>query len=572
MSALDGLVIRFLFASAGCLGAGLAVWGVVSLGRRWLPALAMQRAHWLLGQLGIAATFFALLAPQAQRAQVLPVFEVDVARAALVAPVAAAPHAVPGERMPDSGDTRSLLAWAAWAWLVVYVLGLALTLARLRRGHRSLDRLARLGERLPGQGGTPDIIEVDAPIPPMLVGLFRPRLLLPRALRAGDPLQRELIVAHEVTHWRRGDLRWLMASTVLQALFWFNPAMRMLRARLAWAQELGCDRDVLDGRPVAQRKAYATALAAQLRLQQRAAHTVLAFGARAPDTLAARVELIRSPASHRHALGVRCAALAALALAFAANLALQPALAWSSHPSGLDCTIMLDAASGAVLVEEGDCGVRATPVSTFNIAVSLMGYDSGILRDQHAPALPFREGYADWLPSWRGTTDPASWIGNSTVWYTQQVTSRLGEARLRDYVRRFGYGNGDLTGGLAESWLGSSLQISPREQVDFLRKVARRELPVSAHAYDMTAQLLRLPPFENGWQVHGKTGTASGRLADGREDPQQSYGWFVGWASQGDKTVVFARMVLGARQPGRAAGPRLRDAFLRDLPAKLAAI
>lgn len=571
MTALDQLVIRFLFASAGCLAAGLAVWGAALLARRLLPTIGMQRSTWLLAQVAIAATFVLLLLP-AQQAHMLPVFEVDVSTALGGAHAEPAPSDKAG--LPQAGaPQRSLLAWCASAWLLAYVGGLAWMLARLWHGQRALVRLTRLGIRdMRSDADIPAIIEVDAPIPPMLVGPIKPRLLLPRSLRELDPLQRELIVAHELTHWRRRDLWWLTAGAVLQALCWFNPVMRMLREKLSWAQELGCDRDVLRGRPQAQRRAYAAALVAQLRLQHHAVHAALAFGGVTPDTLAARVALIRAPGAARHAGVARCIGLAILVLAFGVNLALQPALAWSSRPANLDCTIMLDAASGARVVEQGDCGVRATPASTFNIAVSLMGYDAAILRDAHAPALPFKRGYTDWQPAWRATTDPTSWIRNSTVWYAQQVTGRLGADGLQDYVRRFDYGNQDLSGGPTTAWISSSLQISPIEQAAFLRKIVNRELPVSAHAYDMTSTLLRLPALSNGWDVYAKTGTALLTGPDGAEDADRSYGWFVGWAVKDGRTIVFTRMVLAPRHPDRSAGPMLKEAFLRELPARLDAL
>ena len=566
MTAPDQLAIRFLFASLGCLAAGLAVWGAAGLARRSLPALGMQRSTWLLAQLAIAATFLLLLAPPGQQVNMLPVFEVDVSAATSLGAAQSAPDA--GAVMPGAGTgQRSWLAWLAWAWVLAYVAGLAWMLGRLWHGQRMLERLVQGGARR--GAALPAVIEVDAPIPPMLVGPFRPRLLLPLSLRDMPPLQRELIVAHELTHWRRRDLWWLTVGAMLQALCWFNPAMRRLRQQLSWAQELGCDRDVLRGRPQAERRAYAAALVAQLRMQHHAAPGVLAFGGTNPDTMAARVELIRAPGAARHALVSRGAGLAVLALAFAGNLALQPALAWTGAPSRLDCTIMLDAASGARLVEQGDCGARVTPASTFNIAVSLAGFDAGILHDAHSPALPFRQGYADWLPAWRTTTDPTGWIRNSTVWYAQQVTTRLGLDGLQSYMRRFDYGNGDLSGGVAEAWIGSSLQISPREQAQFLAKLVRRELGVSPHAYDMTASLLRLPTLPNGWEVHAKTGTAYLVPPDGALDPNLAYGWFVGWASKDGRTVVFARMVLEPRQERGAAGPLLKQAFLRELPAKL---
>lgn len=571
MTALDQLAIRFLFASAGCLAAGLAVWGATRLARRALPALGMQRSTWLLGQVAIAATFVLLLAPPAQQAPMHPVFEVDVSAAAAGLPAALAPSGFASGMPASITGERSWLAWLAWGWVSIYACGLAWVLGRLWRRQRIVQRLMRCGAPQ-AHPARPAVIEVDAPIPPMLVGPFKPRLLLPRGLRDIDPLQRELIVAHELTHWRRGDLWWLTLGAALQALCWFNPAMRLLREKLTWAQELGCDRDVLRGRPQAERRAYAAALVAQLRMQHHAVSGALAFGGVSPDTLAARVELIRAPGAPRHAAWARGAGLATLALAFAGNLALQPALAWNSHPTTLDCTLMLDAANGARLVEQGDCGVRATPASTFNIAVSLVGYDAGILVDAHTPALPFKPGYIDWLPAWRTTTDPTSWIRNSTVWYAQQVTARLGLDGLQSYVGRFGYGNQDLSGGVTDAWIGSSLQISAQEQAAFLRKVVNRELGLSPQAYDTTATLLRLPTLPNGWDVYAKTGTAVLDQPKGSQDPPRSYGWFVGWASKEGRTIVFARMTLDRERPDRAAGPLLKEAFLRELPSRLDAL
>nr|WP_266350850.1 class D beta-lactamase [Kaistia dalseonensis] len=243
-----------------------------------------------------------------------------------------------------------------------------------------------------------------------------------------------------------------------------------------------------------------------------------------------------------------------------------------SAAAGTVCTIVADARTGKTLLEEGRCDQRITSASTFKIAISLMGYDAGILKDAHHPALPFKKGYADWLPIWRQTTDPSSWMKNSVVWYSQQVTQALGEARFRDYVRAFDYGNQDVSGdpgkndGLTRSWLSSSLKISPVEQVAFLRKVVNRELPVSAYAIEMTAQLTALD-VAGGWDIHGKTGAGRATKADGT--PGNAQGWFVGWATKGDRTLVFARQVEDEKTEAVSPGIRTRDAMLKELPAML---
>jgi beta-lactamase class D len=226
------------------------------------------------------------------------------------------------------------------------------------------------------------------------------------------------------------------------------------------------------------------------------------------------------------------------------------------------CTAVADAASGVVVKQEGACDRPVTPASTFKIALSLMGYDSGYLVDEHLPALPFHEGYVAWDPSWKATTDPTSWIRNSVVWYSQQLTEWLGDDRFRRYVTAFRYGNQDVSGGLTKAWLSSSLRISPLEQLAFLEKVVERRLPVNAHAYDMTSRILSLGTLANGWSVHGKPGT--GTAPSGR-----ACGWFVGWAEKGGKRFVFARLIEDEKPETVRAGLRAREAFLRELPALL---
>ncbi|HEY3599892.1 MAG TPA: class D beta-lactamase [Paraburkholderia sp.] len=239
------------------------------------------------------------------------------------------------------------------------------------------------------------------------------------------------------------------------------------------------------------------------------------------------------------------------------------------------CTAVADGMTGKMLLQNGECDTRVTPASTFKIAISLMGYDSDVLKDEHSPALPFHEGYAAWNPVWRTTTDPASWIRNSVVWYSQQVTTRLGDDRFQRYVTEFRYGNENVSGdpgkhnGLTRAWLNSSLKISPREQLVFMHGIVSRQLPVSAHAYEMTANITAVRTLANGWDIHGKTGTGFPTEANGTEDSNHAYGWFVGWASKGERTLTFVRLVQDDDRHPVVAGIRARDALMNDLPAIL---
>jgi beta-lactamase class D len=235
------------------------------------------------------------------------------------------------------------------------------------------------------------------------------------------------------------------------------------------------------------------------------------------------------------------------------------------------CTAVADAATGEMLKQEGTCDTRATSASTFKIAISLMGFDAGFLKDAHTPALPFEEGFIDWNPALRSTTDPAKWMKDSVVWYSQQITRAIGKERFGQYVREFQFGNEDVSGdpgkdnGLTNAWLSSSLEISSLEQLTFLQKIVRRELPVISHAFEMTRTLVDIGVQPSGWHVYGKTGAGASKNPDGTVAMGQPWGWFVGWATKGDRAVVFARLTKDTERPSGPPGLAARDAVLRDL-------
>jgi beta-lactamase class D len=267
--------------------------------------------------------------------------------------------------------------------------------------------------------------------------------------------------------------------------------------------------------------------------------------------------------------------LARLSVCLAAMLALTGALQCPATQAGATCTVLSDATTGKLLHQEGNCAERVTPASTFKIALALMGYDAGFLTDEHLPALPFHEGYVDYVPSWKATTDPTSWIKNSVVWYSQQLTEWLGEERFRHYVEAFHYGNADVTGdparhdGLTHAWLSSSLRISPLEQLDFLHVIVTRQLPVSARAYELTNRITAVGELPGGWQVHGKSGNGARVNADGTVDHSRQIGWFVGWASKGQRVLAFARCIQDDGPQPESVAKRAREGMLRDLPALL---
>lgn len=190
---------------------------------------------------------------------------------------------------------------------------------------------------------------------------------------------------------------------------------------------------------------------------------------------------------------------------------------------------------------------QISPCSTFKIPLSLMGYDAAILKDEVDPIWEFQEGYDDWLPFWRAPQSPLSWMKYSCVWYSKILSLELGLQKIQNYLVAIEYGNQDASGGLAAPgpldpfWINSSLEISPKEQVDFLQKILRNQLPFSPKAMQMTKVLIFKEELPGGWKLFGKTGWSGSDVA--KDGKTLEHGWFIGWIEKEDHFYPFAYLI-----------------------------
>ena len=89
-------------------------------------------------------------------------------------------------------------------------------------------------------------ISTRSRLEPGVFGIFRPVLVLPEGI--GEYLttdQLESIVAHELCHVRRHDNLAAAFHMVVEAIFWFHPAVWWIGERMAEERERACDEEVL---------------------------------------------------------------------------------------------------------------------------------------------------------------------------------------------------------------------------------------------------------------------------------------------------------------------------------------
>jgi beta-lactamase class D len=261
--------------------------------------------------------------------------------------------------------------------------------------------------------------------------------------------------------------------------------------------------------------------------------------------------------------------LSALALLLGAG---APALA------AAQCTIVIDSRGGVALMETGDCQRQVTPASTFKVPLAAIAHEEGIVTGLHAPVWTWRKGEVAWGgDAWRGDIDPQTWLDRSVVWYSQRIARELGQDRLTKLTRRIGFGNADFSGdpgqnnGLERAWIASSLLVSPHEQAVFLTRLLARDLPLTDASMALVEDAMPQFAATDGWTLHGKTGGAYPRKADGSFDRTRGWGWFVGWAERGAgdsaERLVFVRMIQEENGAKGSPGKRVQARFVKEWPA-----
>jgi beta-lactamase class D len=202
------------------------------------------------------------------------------------------------------------------------------------------------------------------------------------------------------------------------------------------------------------------------------------------------------------------------------------------------CFILCDPRSGESIEIDNEPLIkeRVSPCCSFNIALALMGFDTGIITDAETPSWVRQEEDQEcpWVEPQEGPISPLQWMRQSCVWYSQMLARELGSSLIQNYLERLGYGNLDMTGnpdqgdGSSHAWLSSSLKIAPQEQVQFLNRLVSNELPITSTAVEGTKAILFIEELPWGWKLYGKTGSGTHQTPEG----SVKMGWFIGWVER----------------------------------------
>lgn len=173
-----------------------------------------------------------------------------------------------------------------------------------------------------------------------------------------------------------------------------------------------------------------------------------------------------------------------------------------------------------------------TPASTFKICNSLIGLETGVVKDENfifAWDSVIRQN-----PDWNKDQDLKSAFQNSTVWYYQEIARRVGGKKMKSWLDSAGYGNADTSGGIDKFWLTGGLKITPLQQIDFLRKLQNDQLPFSKRSMDIVKKIMVVKDSAN-IVIRAKTGWGTQDTTD--------IGWYVGYIQTPDNIYYFSNCI-----------------------------
>ncbi|MFD2655585.1 BlaR1 family beta-lactam sensor/signal transducer [Gracilibacillus thailandensis] len=398
------------------------------------------------------------------------------------------------------------------------------------------------------------LVLVNSPLikSPITFGIFKTYIILPHDAEAW--LSKEdfkNILLHELNHYKNKDIITNYLVVLFQILYWYNPLIWIGFREMRIDREIACDSAVLK---MLGQDHYATYGNTIIKFADKSflqGKFAIASQLTSPKKqLKRRIEGIATFTTESKLLKLKSIVIfILLAGIVVCQVPVVSAMPYgedrinfdnkqtvyedlSTFFSGYDGSFVLyDLQKAQYLIYNKDKSVlRVSPNSTYKVYSALFALESGVITPQHTSMEWDEKTYPH--EAWNQNQNLFTAMENSVTWYYQKLDQKIGKERIKANFEKIHYGNQNVSGGIEDYWLESSLKISPIEQVQTLKDFYTNQFGFNEKNVELIKDAIKLEMKDNV-TLYGKTGT-------GTVNDKNVNGWFIGYVETKSNTYFFA--------------------------------
>lgn len=202
---------------------------------------------------------------------------------------------------------------------------------------------------------------------------------------------------------------------------------------------------------------------------------------------------------------------------------------------------------------------EVSPYSTFKIISTLVGLHNDIIKDETSTMNYNGTQYPN--TEWNENLTLKKAFQTSCIWYFHQIINSVGEQEVKKELSELEYGNCDVSAWEGSNinpykelngfWLGSSLKISPYEQVQVLSKIFEGKSFYDSQNVEILKKVMLIED-EQEKKVYGKTGSGTNGET-----------WFIGFIEKGSQREYFAVYLEDSLQKERVSSNLAQEIALK---------
>lgn len=411
---------------------------------------------------------------------------------------------------------------------------------------------------------------------PLTFGLFKTYVVLPVHFEEWLSMDEiKYIFLHELNHYKYKDILTNYLIVFYQIIYWFHPHVWVAFREMKLDREIACDSAVLHS---LDKHCYAeygnTIINFVDRFSQPKYITLVNQLNGAKKQIKKRIESIASFTIESRRLRLKGIVIFMLLGVFVASqIPIFSVMAYddqrfdfdgertmyedlSKYFAGYEGSFVLyDLQTDQYRIyNENKSTLRVSPNSTYKIYSALFALESNVIMTENSTMQWNGNQYP--YDSWNMNQNLSTAMKNSVSWYFQELDKKVHRNKIQNYLKQIDYGNNNLSGGISQYWIESSLKISPIEQVQLLKAFYRNEFGFKNKNVQTVKEIIQLEE-KDGVRLSGKTGTGS-------MNGKNINGWFIGYVEAKKNTYFFATNIQNENKSYGIKASEITKSILRD--------